>query len=53
MADPVNKEVQHLRQHLAEQDAHFVALEAEFFKCTSRANDLEEQVSTWREKYER
>ncbi|CAH2248071.1 jg12756 [Pararge aegeria aegeria] len=49
----LHKEVEHLRQHLAERDVHFVALEAEFFKSTSRANDLEEQVGTWREKYER
>ncbi|XP_045773527.1 GATA zinc finger domain-containing protein 14 isoform X1 [Maniola jurtina] len=49
----LHKEVEHLRQHLAERDVHFVALEAEFFKCTARANDLEDQVSTWREKHER
>lgn len=46
-------EVDHLRQHLAERDAHIVALEGEFIKCTARANDLEEQLGTWREKYER
>ncbi|CAH0727086.1 unnamed protein product, partial [Brenthis ino] len=49
----LGKEVEHLRAHLAERDAHFVALETEFFKCSSRANDLEEQIGTWREKYER
>ncbi|XP_021201469.3 MATH and LRR domain-containing protein PFE0570w isoform X1 [Helicoverpa armigera] len=49
----LHAEVEHLRQHLAERDSHIVALEGEFIKCTTRANDLEEQVSTWREKYER
>ncbi|XP_046967861.1 bromodomain-containing protein DDB_G0270170 isoform X1 [Vanessa cardui] len=49
----LRKEVDHLRAHLAERDAHFVALETEFFKSSSRANDLEEQIGTWREKYER
>ncbi|CAH2090426.1 unnamed protein product [Euphydryas editha] len=49
----LRKEVEHLRVHLAERDAHFVALETEFFKSTSRANDLEEQIGTWKEKYER
>ncbi|KAJ2951675.1 hypothetical protein O0L34_g13835 [Tuta absoluta] len=46
-------EVEHLRQHLAERDGHLVALEAEFHKCSTRVGDLEEQVDTWREKYER
>ncbi|XP_072931473.1 uncharacterized protein [Epargyreus clarus] len=46
-------ELEHLRQHIAERDVHFLALENEFYKCTSRANDLEEQLDTWREKYER
>ncbi|XP_028156487.1 putative uncharacterized protein DDB_G0277255 isoform X1 [Ostrinia furnacalis] len=46
-------EVEHLRQHLAERDTHIVALEGEFIKCTARANELEEQLGTWREKYER
>lgn len=46
-------EVEHLRQHLAERDAHIVALEGEFIKATSRANDLDEQLATWTEKYER
>ncbi|CAG9788148.1 unnamed protein product [Diatraea saccharalis] len=49
----LHAEVEHLRQHLSERDAHIVALEGEFLKCTSRASDLEEQLSTWREKYER
>ncbi|KAJ8720287.1 hypothetical protein PYW07_012330 [Mythimna separata] len=49
----VHAEVEHLRQHLEERDAHIVALEGEFIKSTTRANELEEQVSTWREKYER
>lgn len=49
----LRKEVEHLRVHLAERDEHFVALETEFFKSTSRAHDLEEQIGTWREKYER
>ncbi|RVE42521.1 hypothetical protein evm_012829 [Chilo suppressalis] len=49
----LHAEVDHLRQHLSERDAHIVALEGEFLKCTARANDLEEQLSTWREKYER
>ncbi|XP_063364953.1 uncharacterized protein MAL13P1.304 [Cydia amplana] len=46
-------EVEHLRQHLAERDSHIVALEAEFVKSTSRVKDLDEQLHTWREKYER
>ncbi|KAL0878901.1 hypothetical protein ABMA27_003902 [Loxostege sticticalis] len=46
-------EVEHLRQHLAERDSHIVALEGEFIKSTTRANDLEEQLGTWREKYDR
>ncbi|XP_061717951.1 uncharacterized protein MAL13P1.304 isoform X1 [Cydia pomonella] len=46
-------EVEHLRQHLAERDSHIVALEAEFVKTTSRVKDLDEQLHTWREKYER
>lgn len=46
-------ELEHLRQHLAERDTHIVALEAEFLKTTSRSKDLDEQVHTWREKYER
>ncbi|CAG4945860.1 unnamed protein product [Parnassius apollo] len=49
----LHAEVENLRQHLAEKDAHIVGLEAEFVKCTTRANHLEEQVDTWREKYER
>ncbi|CAH2041351.1 unnamed protein product, partial [Iphiclides podalirius] len=49
----LHAEVENLRQHVAEKDAHIVGLEAEFVKCTARANDLEEQVDTWREKYER
>lgn len=49
----LHAEVEHLRQHLSERDSHIVALEGEFIKSNSRANDLEEQVSTWREKYER
>ncbi|OWR50152.1 Brain-enriched guanylate kinase-associated protein [Danaus plexippus plexippus] len=49
----LHKEVDHLRQHLADRDEQFVALETEYFKCTSRVNDLEEQVATWTEKYER
>ncbi|XP_050677410.1 uncharacterized protein LOC126974065 [Leptidea sinapis] len=46
-------EVDHLKQHLAERDAHFVALESEYYKCTSRNTDLEEQLNTQYEKYER
>ncbi|CAG4952960.1 unnamed protein product [Colias eurytheme] len=49
----LRNDLEHLRQHLAEKDAHFVALEAEYFKCNARATDLDEQVNTWREKYER
>ncbi|XP_026730111.1 bromodomain-containing protein DDB_G0270170-like isoform X1 [Trichoplusia ni] len=49
----LHAEVEHLRQHLAERDSHIVALEGEFIKSTARANELEEQVGTWREKYER
>lgn len=49
----LHAELQHLRQHLAERDAHIVALEGEFIKCTSRSNDLEEQLGIWTEKYER
>ncbi|KAG6450207.1 hypothetical protein O3G_MSEX006448 [Manduca sexta] len=52
-APQLHAEVEHLRQHLAERDSHIVALEGEFIKCTTRANDLEEQLNTWREKYER
>ncbi|XP_047517224.1 uncharacterized protein LOC125057522 [Pieris napi] len=51
--EELHKDVEHLRQHLAEKDAHFVALETEYFKCNERATDLEDQVNTWREKYER
>ncbi|XP_013194961.2 myb-like protein I [Amyelois transitella] len=46
-------EVEHLRQHLAERDAHILALEGEFIKSTTKANNFEEQLNTWREKYER
>ncbi|CAK1582714.1 unnamed protein product [Parnassius mnemosyne] len=49
----LHAEVENLRQHIAEKDAHIVGLEAEFVKCTTRADNLEEQVDTWREKYER
>lgn len=49
----LHAEVDHLRQHLAERDSHIVALEGEYIKCTSRGNELEEQVAIWREKYER
>lgn len=49
----LHAEVDHLRQHLSERDAHIVALEGEFIKCTARANNFEEQLNTWREKYER
>lgn len=49
----LHAEVEHLRQHLAERDAHIVAIEGEFIKCNTRATDLEEQLTTWREKYER
>lgn len=49
----LHAEVDHLRRHLAERDSHIVALEGEFIKSTSRANDLEEQLGTWQEKYER
>lgn len=49
----LHAEVDHLRQHLAERDSHIVALEGEYIQSTSRANDLEEQVASWREKYER
>ncbi|XP_013173013.1 PREDICTED: putative uncharacterized protein DDB_G0293878 [Papilio xuthus] len=49
----LHAEVANLRQHVAEKDAHIVGIEAEFVKCTARADDLEEQVDTWREKYER
>ncbi|KAJ0176059.1 hypothetical protein K1T71_008233 [Dendrolimus kikuchii] len=49
----LHAEVEHLRQHLAARDSHIVALEGEFIKSTTRANDLEEQLSTWQEKYER
>ncbi|XP_026752549.2 uncharacterized protein MAL13P1.304 isoform X1 [Galleria mellonella] len=49
----LHAEVEHLRQHLSERDAHIVAIESEYIKCTARANDLEEQLNTWREKYER
>ncbi|CAK1543160.1 unnamed protein product [Leptosia nina] len=51
--EELRKDVEHLRQHLADRDAHFIALETEYFKCNTRATDLEEQVNTWREKYER
>ncbi|XP_041981449.1 uncharacterized protein LOC121734880 [Aricia agestis] len=47
------KEVELLREHLAERDTHVIALETEFLKYTKRTNDLEEQVGHWREKYER
>ncbi|GBP71995.1 Tight junction-associated protein 1 [Eumeta japonica] len=46
-------ETEHLRQHLAERDAHIAALETEFLKSTVRVTDLEEELSTWKEKYER
>lgn len=46
-------EVEHLRQHLTERDSHIIALEEEFLRCTSKANELEEQLSNWREKYDR
>ncbi|KPJ20023.1 Tight junction-associated protein 1 [Papilio machaon] len=49
----LHAEVANLRQHVADKDAHIVGIEAEFVKCTARADDLEEQVDTWREKYER
>lgn len=49
----MHAEVANLRQHVADKDAHIVGIEAEFVKCTARADDLEEQVDTWREKYER
>ncbi|XP_053608191.1 uncharacterized protein LOC128674006 [Plodia interpunctella] len=49
----LHAEVEHLRQHLAERDAHILVLEGEFIKTTTKANNFEEQLNTWREKYER
>lgn len=49
----LHAELEHLRQHLAERDSHIIVIEGEYLKCTVRANDLEEQLNTWREKYER
>ncbi|KAG7302042.1 hypothetical protein JYU34_013497 [Plutella xylostella] len=46
-------ELDHLRRLLAERDTHIVSLESEFVKCSSKANELEEQLGTWREKYDR
>lgn len=49
----LHAEIEHLKRHLAERDAHIEAMESEFLKGNTRISELEEQIATWREKYER
>ncbi|XP_077292405.1 uncharacterized protein LOC143915580 [Arctopsyche grandis] len=49
----LHAEIEHLKRHLAERDAHIEAMESEFLKGNTRIAELEEQIVTWREKYDR
>jgi predicted nucleic acid-binding Zn-ribbon protein len=49
----LHAEIDHLKRHLGERDAHIEAMEAEFLKGNSRIAELELQNATWREKYDR
>lgn len=49
----LHAEIEHLKRHLAERDAHIEAMESEFLKGNTRISELEEQIVTWREKYDR